>query len=106
MDIQAAKTKLIEISKSTGSKHPKILVSELCTIVHFLLDEIDSIKSPTLSVLPKRLPEDVSLEPLHRNPPIGPCDPQPNVLKIPEEEQKRFPTMPEIGNDITAGDAT
>jgi hypothetical protein len=51
MDIKQAKTKLASISGSTASKHPKVLVSELCTVVKFLLDEIDRIKTPTMTTL-------------------------------------------------------
>lgn len=97
MDIKAAKTKLIEISRSTGTKHSKVLISELCTVVRFLLDEIDRIKSPTLSVLSRRLHKGACLDPPR---PLR-TQPFPN-----EDFPKRFPTIPPISNDITAGDAT
>jgi hypothetical protein len=51
MNIEQAKAKLDSISKSTSTKHPKVLVGELCVIVKFLLDELDRIKTPTLTVL-------------------------------------------------------
>lgn len=86
MDIKQAKTKLVEISKSTGTKHPKVLVSELCVIVKFLLDEIDRIKTPHFTVLPKRLPEDVKIDPSprpHRPTPIQPPWPDQPKPEIP-----------------------
>lgn len=70
MNIKQAKAKLNEISKSTGTKHPKVLVSELCTVIKFLLDEIDRIKSPPITILPKRLPEDVKIDPPRPQPKI------------------------------------
>ncbi len=45
MNLEQAKAKLASISKSTGTKHPKVLVSELCSIVGFLLGEIERIKT-------------------------------------------------------------
>lgn len=54
MNLEQAKAKLIEISKSTGTKHPKVLVGELCVVVKFLLDEIDCIKSPNVKIDPPR----------------------------------------------------
>lgn len=74
MNLEQAKAKLVDISRSTATKHPKVLVSELCSVIHFLLGEIDKIKSPTVSVLSKRLPEDLQLDPMK---PIGPPPPPP-----------------------------
>ncbi len=51
MNIDQARAKLADVSRSTGTKHPKVLVAELCTVVKFLLDEIDRIKSPPISTL-------------------------------------------------------
>lgn len=49
MNIEQAESKLAEIKRSTGTKHVKTLVSELCDIVGFLLGEIGRIKdSPTV----------------------------------------------------------
>lgn len=74
MNLEQAKAKLADISRSTATKHPKVLVSELCAVVQFLLNEIDKIKSPTVSVLSKRLPDDLRLDPMQ---PIGPPPPPP-----------------------------
>lgn len=79
MDIEQAKTKLIEISKSTGTKHPKVLISELCVVVKFLLDEIDRIKTPLLTIQP-----DVKIDPVRKHRPIPiqppwPDRPQPEI---------------------------
>lgn len=58
MNLEQAKAKLADLSHSTGIKHPKVLISELCVVISFLLDEIDKIKTPPFSVLKNRLPED------------------------------------------------
>lgn len=62
MDLEQAKTKVDSISKSTALKHPKVLVAELCTVVKFLLEEIDRIKSPIMNILPKRFPENFTTD--------------------------------------------
>ena len=46
-----AKAKLAEISRSTATKHPKVLISELCGIVQFLLGELERIETPKMTVL-------------------------------------------------------
>lgn len=87
MNIEQTKAKLIEISKSTGTKHPKVLISELCVVVKFLLDEIDRIKTPLLTILPKRIPvnqPDVKIDPVRKHRPIPiqppwPDRPQPEI---------------------------
>lgn len=56
MNIKQARTKLESVSKGTATRHPKVLIGELCSVVEFLLNELDRIKSPTittLSTLPK-----------------------------------------------------
>lgn len=40
----ASKKKLAEISKSTGTKHVKVLISELCVVMQFLLKEMEQVK--------------------------------------------------------------
>ena len=54
MDMKQAQAKLSDISRSTGIRNPKILIGELCTVINFLLKEIDSIKSPPISLLSKQ----------------------------------------------------
>jgi hypothetical protein len=73
MDLKQARNKLTDISQSTAIKHPKILVGELCVVVKFLLNEIDRIKTPSMSVLEQNLDPD-----LHKSihtPPLIPCRP-------------------------------
>lgn len=75
MNCKQARAKLDSVSKSTSTKHPKILVAELCAVVKFLLDELDLIKSS--SVFPLKitwsnkqvLPEDFEVK---RSPNIQP----------------------------------
>ncbi|KKN70873.1 hypothetical protein LCGC14_0426560 [marine sediment metagenome] len=103
MNLAQAKAKLNSVSKSTATKHPKVLVSELCAVVKFLLDEVDRIKTPILSVLPKRLPEDLVFRPQRRQPPEeGP--PQ----STPSPEPSRIPYDPDLKRERrgNAGDAT
>lgn len=68
MNLEQIRIKLNNVSKSTATKHPKVLISELCGVVKFLLDEISRIKSLPMTLL-KRLPEDIHLE---RLPPADP----------------------------------
>lgn len=57
MNLEQARVKLSSVSNSIGTKHPKVLVAELCVIVKFLLNEIDSIKTPTITLSSTKLPE-------------------------------------------------
>lgn len=43
MNLKQAKAKLAEASRSTGTKHAKILIADLCSVVKFLLDEIERL---------------------------------------------------------------
>lgn len=40
MNIKQAKEKIASISKGTAIKHPKILIAELCSVINFLIDEL------------------------------------------------------------------
>lgn len=82
MNLEQARAKLDSISKAT--KHPQLLVSELCGIVRFLLDEVDRIKAPTFTTLTsspepnlgrRRLPEPLKESPPPFSPPDEPYDP-------------------------------
>ncbi|KKN98888.1 hypothetical protein LCGC14_0141290 [marine sediment metagenome] len=44
MNLSQARKKLDEISKSTGTKHVKVLVSELCKVLHSVLSAIERIE--------------------------------------------------------------
>lgn len=79
MDIQQAKAKLASISKNTATKHPKVLVAELCVVIKFLLDELDKIKSPTMTLLSKRLPE--SVDKWIKPPPFAPPTNDPAAIR-------------------------
>ena len=63
MNIEQAKVKLNSVNNCTGTKHPKVLISELCVIIKFLLEEIDRINIPTVSLFPQRPPEDIEVNP-------------------------------------------
>lgn len=76
MNLEQAKKKLINISQSTATKHPKVLIGELCIVIKFLLDEIEKIKLPPITVL-KQLPD---LDPMK---PIGPPPPPQKPYKSP-----------------------
>ena len=56
MNVREAKAKLNSISKSTATKHPKVLITELCSVIKMLLDEADRVsanESPTVSCRPQ-----------------------------------------------------
>lgn len=58
MNVEQARTKLNSVTKSIATKHPKVLISELCNLVKFLLDEIERIKSPPMKTLIAECPCD------------------------------------------------
>lgn len=82
MNIQQAKDKLRQVKQSTGTKHHKILINELCTIVEFLLNEIDKPQSRSCNCvnIPKKLPVELkeSLPPSDPLPPLECPPPQRN----------------------------
>lgn len=99
MNIQQAKAKLTDINRSTATKHPKVLIGELCGIIKFLLEQIDTT-TMTLSAR-STIPMDVS-----KLPPVHP------PLKFPPNYQPRPPEYPTHGttdgdpsNKCDAGDA-
>lgn len=78
MDIKQAKAKLDSVSKSTGTKHHKVLISELCSIVGFLIGEIEKINTPiftTLEVVQTDLPPRVDSDPISKTIPKPPPPP-------------------------------
>ena len=76
MDIKQAKAKLTEISRSTATKHSKILISELCGIVQFLLGELERIETPGMTELTNLpinpCPVDSGPKPWRPTPPFNP----------------------------------
>lgn len=93
MDISQAKARLDDIKKSTApslhrsntAAHPKTLIKELCVIIEFLLDKIDHIKDPPITVLHKRFPGDPGTEigPDFAPPPFSPPNlPMPELPPI------------------------
>lgn len=102
MNLKQARAKLDSVSKSTALKHPKVLVAELCVVVKFLLEEIDRVESSTMSVLSKRLPEDLVVD----TPPPAKL---PSIIPQPEK-MPRFPSpnpivLPPRKREGNAGDA-
>ena len=102
MDIKRAKAKLIDISQSTATKHPKILIGELCTVIKFLLDEIERIKSPPTTILGR--PYELTDKKIPKLDPIQPLGPP----SLPSQPYKSPPSFDPLqkhrkGN---AGDAT
>lgn len=71
MDIEQVKNKLANIRSATATKHPKTLICELCDVIKFLLDKIDRIKTPIMTVLPKRDPMIPCQPPWPNKPPPG-----------------------------------
>lgn len=98
MNLKQAKAKLADLSRSTGIKHPKVLVSELCSVISFLLDEIDRIKTPPVSVL-QVLPKDAEIT---RRPSVEPTRPDQPRRKFSPPTPELPPPKKRSGN---AGDA-
>lgn len=84
MNLEQARAKLDSVSNSTAIKHPKVLVAELCVVVKCLLEEIDRIKSPMISVLAKLPSEEVMRDPSPTIPPKQlPFEPPPPPVHEP-----------------------
>lgn len=97
MNLEEAKKKLDTISKSTATKHPKVLISELCGIVGFLLEEVGRIESPNITV---------PIQP----PRFGPPKIQPPWPNKDKERKTKRPDLKPWGFDsdekrLNAGDA-
>ena len=93
MNLEEIKNQLTAIASSTGKKHVKVLVAELCSVMKALVDEVDKIKLPPVSVLQKRLPEDLELKPKVKPP-------------RPDESSPNMPGYnPQRGRKGNAGDA-
>ena len=63
MNFEQVKKRVDEISRSTGTKNPKVLVAELCGVIKGLIGELEKIQNPSVTILPKRLPKDLELDP-------------------------------------------
>ncbi len=46
MNFEEIKKKIKAIGSSTGTKHPKTLITELCSVVDALVEEIERIQAP------------------------------------------------------------
>lgn len=100
MDMKRAKEILGGVINGTAIKHPKVLIGELCVVVNFLLEEIDKIKTPIVSVLSKKFPDIQPPWPDQPNPDRQIGEDQPNPMKRIGED-KPIPKR-RMGN---AGDA-
>ena len=86
--MKQAKAKLDTISKSTAKLHPKVLVGELCVVLKYVLDELDRIKSPTLTVLPMKSPHEADVK---RDPPPRPrTSPWVDPVLNPDRKDRKF----------------
>lgn len=105
MNIEQAKKKLATIKKSTGTKHVKTLVSELCDIAGFLLCELERIKDPPTVTLPRN--DDSGLPPSIRPPhqdPLIPCQPPwPNKPEDPPIRRRPSPPPTMIKTNTDGG---
>lgn len=98
MNVGQAKSKLKDISNSTATKNPKILISELCSVIKFLLDEVDHINNSRVnSGIHKMLPEDIGIDPV-----LKPWPKPPPVREHPCLPGKKLSDRQRRGN---AGDA-
>ncbi len=108
MDIEQAKKKLAEIKRSTGTKHVKTLVSELCDIIGFLFDQMNLV-----SQKPRIDPHKIDgwpphIKPLPHNPkkkgPLIPCQPPwPNRPEDPPIRRRPSPPPTMIKTNTDGG---
>jgi len=105
MNLEQAKAKLNSVSNSTATKHPKVLVSELCAVVKFLLDEVERLGSSTPTIITRLLPEITTLPTKSK-----PVELPPSLMPPPENQPELpslFPdVMPKKRREGNAGDAT
>ncbi len=87
MNRAQAKAKLAEISRSTATKHPKVLISELCGIVQFLLSELERIETPKMTLLTNLPPSPYDISRTRR-------DPEPRPWKSPPPFSPNTQPMP------------
>ena len=76
MTLKEAQAKLDEISRSTGTKHVKVLIAELCVVIKYLLDDAQHprmSRSPLFAADPG---VKVDPAPRRRKPFIEPMPPQ------------------------------
>lgn len=76
MNLAKAKSKLAEASRSTGTKHAKILIADLCSVMKFLLDEVERLNEQSGSVY------------------VGPGAINPIPSKSPVDVDPRIPSQP------------
>ncbi len=50
MNLGQVKKRLKEISQSTGTKHPKTLIAELCGVIQSLIEVIEELKMPKITL--------------------------------------------------------
>lgn len=92
MNVEQAKAKLKGVANGTATKHPKVLIAELCSVVQFLMDELDRIKTPPIVSLQKRLPDDLDIHKYIKNPRVRP--PWPNKPNMPDKPlPEKTPTI-------------
>lgn len=73
MNLEEAKKTLENISQSTATKNPKVLILELCNVIKYLLEQVDVIDLSRLGHHPETYgPEHTPpiINPLRRSPPI------------------------------------
>jgi hypothetical protein len=58
MSLADVRKQLTAIGKSTNTKHPKVLIAELCGVLRALIDEIDRIDKKPFVVPRKFTPDD------------------------------------------------
>ncbi len=87
MNRAQAKAKLVEISHSTATKHSKVLISELCGVIQFLLEELERVQTPKMNVLTTLPTSPYDLDRTRR-------DPGPRPWKSPPPFSPNNPSLP------------
>jgi len=59
MDLKNAKKTLDSISSGISEKHSKLLISDLCSVIRFLVDKVESTEQAKTKNQIKKWPQDV-----------------------------------------------
>ena len=72
MNLEEIKAKVTEIGASTATKHPKVLIGELCSVIKSLVAEVERITTPIFTTLTQDLETNVDPPQLERRSPQPP----------------------------------
>lgn len=82
MSLENVRKALVSIGNSTATKHPKVLIAELCGVLRALVKEIDRIDKEPVSIL--------------KPAPVFRSDIEPEDTIRPQKKWKRFADNPVV----------